>query len=305
MTTYDLVIVGAGPAGLALAQYAATRGYTVQVLEASNRSGGRAATSPWLENVPGFPNGITGREFGKLLRRQATRLGASVTFDSRVVGIERAPEHLVLTLENGDTVHADHVVLANGLVPRKGQIENASQFAGSLLSYEPAESFEEFAGKRVGVYGGGNAAGQVILALARQPGCHVEVLLWEPTVIESIAPYLARRIIDAPNVHVRGRTRVYRVRRSHGFEVNALEAGMRKNLKEMDHLFVFLGGEPQNEWLKGVTELTDTGHIAITPRYGTDIPGVYAIGDTTSSRGNTVMAAYGDAARVLGVIENS
>lgn len=305
---YDLLIVGAGPAGLALAQYAATRGFSILVLEAKDRPGGRAATSPLLENVPGFHEGIRGIEFGERLLRQAERLGAEVRLSTRVVDLHPFSDHVDLQLEGGGQVSGRFLVLANGLVPRRGDITGVDQFLGSGVWFEPPESYTKFARKTVWVYGAGNGAGQTVLALARQPGCQVKIVMMECSLEESsMADYLVKRIKAADaNVTVYPGSRVTSVDGEARLESVALNYRDGTSVSfPADALFVLLGSEPDIVWLWDAVEFAEGGYIRTQPfpRHWTGVKNVFAIGDICENRGNTILAAFGHAAHVAATLE--
>ncbi|HYD93238.1 MAG TPA: NAD(P)/FAD-dependent oxidoreductase [Candidatus Paceibacterota bacterium] len=308
--TYDLAIVGAGPAGLALAQYAATRGFDSIVLEQSNRPGGRAATSPLLENVPGFPEGVQGRMLAEYLLSQTLRLGADIRFQRHVVLVQRKDDFVRLTCSDGEGFHATSVVLACGLSPRTGSFKRPPHLRGIL--YEPPAYYETYRNKTVCVFGGGNAAGQTALAFSRQEGAQVELVVPDSSLGRTMAAYLVHRIRKTQNIRVHANARVVSVGaakaapsdRGHISSVDIEESGSVVTYDGIDALVALLGGEPSVAWLPPEIERDANGYIRSSPPdYKTTMDGVYAIGDVCSGRGHTVMAAYGDAARVLATIQ--
>jgi thioredoxin reductase (NADPH) len=296
-TTYDLAIVGAGPAGLSLAQYASTRGLRALVLEGIGRIGGRAATSPLLENVPGFPEGISGSHLSERLFEQATRLGAVIFTHRRVEHIQWKDEYLELPCKGAETFRARHVVLACGLTPRRGTIPGVSGL--SALFYEPPASFARYEGKTLCVYGGGNASGQTVLALSRAKASHIDLVVREKNLHDSMAAYLVERIAKLSQVRIHLETEIESVRGVRAIEAVCLKKSSGMTTIPTDGLIVLLGGEPKLDWLPEDIARNAEGYVVTNSRYETTMPGVYAIGDMCSGRGYTVMAAYGDAARVL------
>lgn len=301
MNVHQLVIVGAGPAGLALAQYAATRGYEPLILERSGCAGGRARTSPLLENVPGFPDGIPGRVLADKLLAQSLRLGADIRFGREVALLKSSDEHVQIVCSDGEKFLAKEAVLACGLTPRRGSIAGVKRRKD--VHYEPPAHYEPYRRKSVVVYGGGNAAGQTALAFSRQKECIVELVIPDAKLRDSMAAYLAERIEDTRQIRVHFSSAVESVE---GEDYAAAVSIQRVPYDGISGLFVLLGGEPSLSWLAPEIEQDEKGYIlSEAPHYETTMARVYAIGDICSGRGHTVMASYGDAARVLERIQRS
>src|SRR5438552_3447763 len=203
----DVIIVGAGPSGLAAAVYAASEGLDVLVLE-SNSPGGQAASSSKIENYLGFPTGISGRELAAAAYSQAEKFGAQVMIgrDAKHLACDRKP--FKIEIDNGPGIPARSVILATGAEYRKLSVDNLAQFEGAGVYYgaTPVES-QMCKGEEVVVVGGGNAAGQAAVFLA-QTARRVLMLVRSEGLAESMSQYLIRRIGENPAIDLRTRTEI-------------------------------------------------------------------------------------------------
>jgi thioredoxin reductase (NADPH) len=310
---YDLVIVGAGPAGLAAAVYAASEGLATLVVE-PKVAGGQAGTSALIRNYLGFPRGIGGGDLANRALEQAWLFGANLVLAQRATGLRADGPRRLVRLSEGSEVAADAVVVASGVAWRRLGVPRLEALVGAGVFYGAAGAeARAVAGQEVFVVGAGNSAGQAALHLARH-AASVTLLVRGPDLSRRMADYLVREIGQAPNLAVRLRTRVVG-----GLGERRLE-GLR-----LDHdgaaeevpaaaLFVMIGGEPRTEWLAGV-ERDDhgyilTGHDLLGPGgpppgwpharppllLETSVPGVFAAGDVRHRSVKRVASAVGEGA---------
>ncbi len=315
---YDVAIVGAGPAGLAAAVYAASEGLSVIVLDARAR-GGQAGTSSRIENYLGFPTGISGAALTGRAFMQALKFGAEVAIPIEVEKLDCgvAGESMALDLSGNRRVRARTVVIASGARYRRPMIENLADFEGTGVSYwaSPIEA-RLCAGEDVAVVGGGNSAGQAVAFLAPQVG-KLNLIVRRP-IVETMSRYLVDRIAALPNVEIQV-----------GKEVAALEgdgsglaAAIFRNRVDgaesrcaTRHLFLFLGAEPNSEWAASCIDTDKTGFIITGARFSdaavggrsalpleTSHPSVFAIGDVRAGSTKRVAAAVGEGAAVVAQI---
>ncbi|WP_404479345.1 FAD-dependent oxidoreductase [Novosphingobium sp. BL-52-GroH] len=303
----DVAIVGAGPAGLAAAVYAASEGLSVVVLDGRSM-GGQAGASARIENYLGFPTGISGQALAGRAFNQALKFGAQMAIPVEVDGLDVEGDHLRLRLSAGRSVQARTVVVASGARYRRPLVEGLERFEGAGISYwvSPIEA-RLCAGEEVALVGGGNSAGQAAVFLAPQvKRLHMIV---RRDLSETMSRYLIDRISGLPNVELHV-----------GAEVVALDGDAAGGLsgatirhhaddslhhRALRHLFLFIGADPNSQWLPDTVE-TDAGGFVVTGRGAqpleTGMPGVFAIGDVRAGSTKRVAAAVGEGAAVVSQI---
>ena len=309
---YDVAVVGAGPAGLAAAVYAASEGLSTIVLE-STAPGGQAGTSSKIENYLGFPTGISGQALAGRAQSQAQKFGARLAIARTVAGLACAERPYRLTLEGGEAVSACAVVVATGARYRKLALENYDTYEGQGIHYAATALEAQLCnGEEVIVVGGGNSAGQATMFLSRNVA-HVHVLVRGRGLAATMSDYLVQRIERAANVTVHPYT-----------EVTALEgdAQLRRvtwthretgesETRRVGNLFVMIGAAPNTEWLDGCLTLDGNGFVqtgrdeagqALTSPFATTKPGVYAVGDVRSGSVKRVASGVGEGSVVVQAI---
>jgi thioredoxin reductase (NADPH) len=312
---YDLVIVGAGPAGLAAAVYAASEGLDTLVLE-PQVAGGQAGTSAMIRNYLGFPRGIGGGDLANRALEQAWLFGANLVLAQRATGLRADGDRRLVRLSDGSEVAAAAVVVASGMSWRRLGVPELEALVGAGVFYGAAGAeARALEGQDVFVVGGGNSAGQAALHLARH-AASVTLLVRGPDLAKSMSDYLIQEIEQAPNVTVRLSTQVVGGLGRHRLEGLVLrhrDAGTTEEVPAAA-LFVMIGGEPRTEWLAGV-ERDDrgyvlTGHDLLGPDgppagwplprppllLETSIPGVFAAGDVRQRSVKRVASAVGEGA---------
>ncbi len=313
---YDAAVVGAGPAGLATAVYAASEGLSVLVLD-GRAFGGQAGASARIENYLGFPTGITGMALMARAYTQAQKFGVEMAIPDEVVGLQSAgdPNHrrFVLTLSNGERVGTRSVVIASGARYRRIAVENLEAFEASSVHYwvSPLER-KLCAGQEVALVGGGNSAGQAAVYLASRVA-KVWLLVRGPDLARSMSRYLVDRIAGLANVEVVARAEISGLEGGDGMleAIRWRQGATREEVRRpIRHLFLFIGAEPNTDWLSGCDVALDakgfvlTGGDAAAGRrpLETSRPGVFAIGDVRSSSIKRVAAAVGEGAQVVATL---
>jgi thioredoxin reductase (NADPH) len=300
----DLVIVGAGPAGIGAAVYAASEGLDTLVIESSGL-GGQAGTSRRIENYLGFPAGISGNELTSRAITQARKFGARFATPYRVQSLEPGAERHVITLEDGNEVTASAVLLATGADYRRLPVEALESYEGISVFYAagPLEG-QLCAAKRVAVVGGGNSAGQAAVWLARG-GALVTLLHRRADLRETMSQYLLDEL-DRYGVAVRGRSEVARLHGNEG-QLTAVTLFDGEELPS-DFMFLFLGAEPCTDWLGDVLARDSHGFVLTGADAGTDrvletsIPGIFAAGDVRSGSTKRCATAVGEGAEVVRLV---
>jgi thioredoxin reductase (NADPH) len=313
---YDVAIVGAGPAGLAAAVYAASEGLSVLVLD-SRAFGGQAGASMRIENYLGFPTGIGGMQLMARAYTQAQKFGVDMAIPVEVVGLE-APRNssegsFVLILSDSQRVRARSMVIASGARYRRLDAENLAAFEGSSVHYW-ASPFEAklCAGQKVALVGGGNSAGQAAVYLAGQVA-KVWLLVRGRSLKASMSRYLVDRISGLANVEVVTNAQISGLEGNDGV-LEALRWRLGASDEErrlpIHHMFIFIGAEPNTKWLSesGVA-LDPKGFVLTDGAAGggrraleTTRPGVFAIGDVRSGSIKRVAAAVGEGAQVVATL---
>ncbi|MCW5733714.1 MAG: FAD-dependent oxidoreductase [Enhydrobacter sp.] len=314
---YDVAIVGAGPAGLATAVYAASEGLSVIVVE-SHAFGGQAGASARIENYLGFPTGITGHALTARAFVQAQKFGAHFVLPVTVSRLDCSSASRPMTLEMTDGWHvqARAVVVASGARYRKLSLANLEQFQNRGIWYwaSPIEA-KLCSNAEVIIVGGGNSAGQAAVFLSAH-AAKVRILVRGSGLAETMSSYLAERIEAAPNVEVLAGTEIVELIGSAQEGLRAVRCRHRPNGTEttlpVRHVFLFLGAEPATEWLKECGVDLDskgfvrTGADVLSTAEGhkpsaheTSVPRVFAVGDVRSNSVKRVGGAIGEGANVV------
>jgi thioredoxin reductase (NADPH) len=310
----DLVIVGAGPAGLAAAVYGASEGLDVLVLEA-NVPGGQAGSSSRIENYLGFPTGISGQELTGRAYAQAQKFGADIMIAKGAARLECQRQTYAVEIDEGARLAARTVIIATGAEYRKPALENLSQFEGAGVYYAatPMES-QLCAGDEVAVVGGGNSAGQAAVFLA-QTARTVHMLVRGDRLADTMSRYLVRRIEDNPVIQLRPHTEIATLEGNGHLERVGWRGHRDGDVERHDirHLFMMTGAVPNTRWLQGCLVLDAHGFIKTgadlsqadliaaawplaRPPYllETSRPRIFAVGDVRGGNIKRVASAVGE-----------
>jgi thioredoxin reductase (NADPH) len=313
--SYDLVIVGAGPAGLAAAVYAASEGLDTLVVE-PQVAGGQAGTSAMIRNYLGFPRGIGGGDLANRALEQAWLFGANLVLAQRATGLRADGPRRLVRLSDGNQVATEAVVVASGVSWRRLGVPELEALVGAGVFYGAAGAeARAMEGQEVFVVGAGNSAGQAALHLAKY-AASVTLLVRGPDLAASMSEYLIQELEQAPNVAVRLRTQVVGGLGGRRLDGLVLRHRDSETIEEVPAaaLFVMIGGEPRTEWLAGVARddrgYVLTGHDLLGPDgtvaawplarppllLETSIPGVFAAGDVRHRSVKRVASAVGEGA---------
>jgi len=319
---YDVVIIGAGPAGLSAAVYGGSEGLKTLLIE-KRAPGGQAGTSSRIENYLGFPSGLSGAELSRRAITQATRFGVDFLSPEEVVGIEIKDNYKILTLGNGNTVNTKSIVITTGVNYRKLETSGVSDFTGAGVYYGAATTEANACRDReVYVVGGGNSAGQGAMYLS-QFAKNVYILIRKPDLSETMSHYLIDQIDGTDNIHLLPCSEIVEAKGD-----GHLQELVIQNLNDTttrtvqaDALFIFIGAKPYTEWiqtdmLKDKRGFIETGRALVNyPDYRkiwkkqrepytleTCVPGVFAAGDVRASAMNRVASAVGEGAMAISFV---
>jgi thioredoxin reductase (NADPH) len=310
---YDLVIVGAGPAGLAASVYAGSEGLSALALDC-RAFGGQAGASARIENYLGFPTGITGLALMARAYHQAQKFGVEMAIPDQVGSLQgpnlAADGRFLLTLANNERVRARTVVIASGARYRRLDVESLAAFEGSCVHYwaSPLEA-RLCAGQEVALVGAGNSAGQAAVYLSSQVA-KVWMVVRGPSLDASMSRYLVERIAARPNVEVLTETTISALEGQDGV-LEAIRCRQHRSGDEVRrairHLFLFIGADPNTDWLSGSgVALDDKGFVRTDANPArpleTSLPGVFAIGDARAGSVKRVAAAVGEGAQVAAAL---
>ena len=310
----DVVIVGAGPAGLAAAVYAASEGLDALVIE-SDSPGGQAGSSSKIENYLGFPTGISGQELATRAYTQAQKFGAEVMIARGATGLACQRKPYNVTMDMGTGVPARTVIIASGAQYRKPALPNLSQFEGAGVYYSATFMESQLcAGEDVIVVGGGNSAGQAAVFLA-QTARRVHIFVRSGGLAESMSRYLIRRIEDTPAIVLKTCTEIVALEGADHLEHVRVRDNRTGAVSEQDvrHVFLMTGAVPNTVWLAGCVALDGNGFIKTGPDLSKDeleaarwplvrppylletsLPGVFAVGDVRGGNIKRVASAVGE-----------
>jgi thioredoxin reductase (NADPH) len=323
---YDVAIVGAGPAGLAAAVYAASEGLDAVVIE-SEFPGGQAGASSKIENYIGFPMGISGQELTGRAVVQAEKFGAQMMVGQKVVKIRCDQRPYQLTLENGGIIDARSVIVATGAQYNKPKVGNMARYEGQGIYY--AATFMEAqlcTGEEIIVVGGGNSAGQAAAFLAETTH-KVHMLIRGKELSETMSRYLIQRIVENPVIELLFQTEIVSMAGdSHLEQVTWLNhATGEKSVHDIRHVFVMAGASPHTDWLRECLALDKQGFI-LTGRdldpildsapikwpltrppemLETSLPAVFAVGDIRSGNVKRVASAVGEGSISIHLVHNA
>jgi thioredoxin reductase (NADPH) len=310
----DLVVVGAGPAGLAAAVYGASEGLDVLVLE-QNVPGGQAGSSSRIENYLGFPTGISGLELTGRAGAQALKFGARMMVAKGATRLSCDGQRYTIEIDGGPQVSTRAVIIATGAEYRKPAIENLSAFEGAGVYYAatPMEA-QLCAGEAVAIVGGGNSAGQAAVFLAETSG-RVHLLVRGDALSETMSRYLVRRIEENPGIVLHTRTQVVGLNGNGRLERIQWQTGSEADRETHDvrHVFMMTGAVPNTHWLNGCIVLDENGFVKTGPDLSRDElaaanwpparspylletsrPGIFAVGDVRAGNIKRVASAVGE-----------
>ncbi|MND53534.1 Thioredoxin reductase [compost metagenome] len=307
---YDVVVLGAGPAGLASAVYAASEGLKTLVIE-TMAPGGQAGTSSKIENYLGFPTGISGLALAGRAHIQAQKFGARLCVSRSAASLDCSNSPYAVGLSDGRSVSTKTVVVATGARYRKLDIPDYARFEGRGIQYAAtAMEGQICSGQEVVIVGGGNSAGQAAVFLSRTAR-HVHMLV-RSKISATMSDYLVQRIKSSPHITLCEGCEITELGGEHGLEtVTWIDRTSGETLRcNASNLFVMIGADPNTDWLDGCLELDRQGFVCTglssddmtRHPYAASKPGIFAVGDVRAGSVKRVASAVGEGSVVVAAI---
>jgi thioredoxin reductase (NADPH) len=319
---YDLIIVGAGPAGLGAGVYGASEGLRTAVLE-REATGGQAGTSSRIENYLGFPQGISGRDLARRASTQARKFGAEILTPAEVTGVRVDDSIRVVRLADGTELGCHALVVATGMTIRRLKVPGHDRLVGAGVYYGAAPSEAvEYRDGHVFVIGAANSAGQAAMMLSKFAG-RVTILVRGDSIEAKMSQYLVDQIRATPNVDVMTGVQVAEVKGEQRLEAIVVRHGDSDDLEEIESngMFIFIGARPHSDFVKGIVGLDSRGFVLTGPDVlaardlptpwplerdpylmETSVPGIFAAGDVRAGVVRRVASAVGQGAVCVSMI---
>ena len=321
----DLIVVGAGPSGLAAAVYAASEGLDVLVIEAA-APGGQAGSSSRIENYLGFPTGISGSDLAARALAQAQKFGANMMVARKAVRLHCDRRPYQVNLDQGPPLSTRAIVLASGAQYNKPPIKNLEKFEGLGVYYGATNMESQLcAGEEAVVVGGGNSAGQAAVFLS-QTAHRVYMLVRSKQLSDTMSRYLIRRIEENPKIELHYQTEILSVDGSDHLESITWQDKKDEQISahNVRHLFIMTGASPRTEWLRGCLALDKKGFVLTgydldrptlrelqwplsrAPQIlETSLPGVFAVGDIRAGNVKRVASAVGEGSIAIHLVHRA
>lgn len=303
--TFDLLIVGGGPAGVAAAVYAGSEGIEALVIE-DTAVGGQAGTSSRIENYMGFPTGISGTDLTFRGQVQAMKFGTRFAMPRRVEALSRREDGaFCAVLDDGDELCARALLVATGVQYRRLPLDNLAALEGAGIFYSATEMEARFCGKTEAVViGGGNSAGQAAMFLSRAAS-HVHLVVRSGSLAASMSSYLSQRLEADPRITIHYHSEVTALHGDSWLEAITLKTGDSQQRIDTRALFIMIGAAPNTCWLSGLAE-TDAKGFVLTGAaagqaddYATTAAGIFAVGDVRAGSVKRVASAVGEGSVVV------
>ena len=321
----DVVIVGAGPAGLAAAVYASSEGLDALIIEPT-AAGGQAVSSSRIENYLGFPNGITGQELAARAYAQAQKFGTDFLIAKHAAKLACDRRPYAIEIDGGRLIAARAVIIASGARYRKPDLPRLAEFEGAGIYYDAtAMEAQLCVGEEVVIIGGGNSAGQAAVFLAATSS-HVHILVRGDGLADTMSRYLVRRLEANPAISVRTRTELTALEGNGHLEHVTWRDARSGDVEQRNvrHVFIMAGALPATDWLDGCAVMDDKGFLKTGTDLGADelaarhwplarsphsletsLPGVFAVGDVRAGSMKRVASAVGEGAAAVALVHRT
>jgi thioredoxin reductase (NADPH) len=315
---YDLVIVGAGPGGLAAAVYGASEGLKTLLVE-REAPGGQAGTTSRIENYLGFPSGLTGADLARRALTQAKRFGAEILSSQEATTLRRQDPYRIVVLSDESEVSCQAVIVTTGVAYRTLEVPGAAELAGAGVYYGAATTEAIlYRDAQVAVVGSGNSAGQAAAHLARYAR-RVHLVIRGDDLAAGMSAYLVQQLRELENVELHTRTETRELRGQDHLEVAVMSTPDGEIELEVSAMFIFIGQQPRTAWLDGIVARDDRGYVLTgptpepAPGWNLDrdpfllestLPGVFAAGDVRHESVKRIASAVGEGAMAVQLVHH-
>jgi thioredoxin reductase (NADPH) len=297
---YDVIIIGGGPAGLTAGLYT-SRGKLKSLLIEKSLTGGLVTTTEWIENYPGFEEGVMGAELGQKMEKQATKFGLEIVYGS-VTAVSISEKIKKLTLENGQEYEAKSIILATGAHPRNLKVEGEDEFRGKGVSYCATCDGAFFKGEHIVVVGGGDSAIQEAIFLTKFAEKVYVIHRRDQLRAEKI---LQERALSNPKIQLVWDSVVERITGDDNvksIEIRNVKTEEKSEM-EVQGVFIYVGYNPNTEFLAGLANLDEENYIIADDNMSTSSPGIFAAGDVRAKLTKQIATAVGDGATAAIAVE--
>lgn len=295
---YDVAVIGGGIAGLSASICASTEGFSTVVLDGNTKYGGQAGTASLIENLIGFPHGISGVELTSNSIEQANKFGVHFKSPFKVVRVEKDELNWKLYSEDEDVVTAKTIVLAMGQSYKKIETCEIDRFLGLGVYYGSPLLSEDFKNKTISIVGGANSAGQAAVYLSQCEGCNVNLIIRGESIESSMSHYLYQKIYNIPNIKVFTNAQILRGNGVCKLESLTLETPDGEFDIISEELFILIGSKPKTKWLGEIVKMDADGFIVTDDDLKAG-EGIFCVGDVRSTSIKRVSCAVGEGGRVI------
>lgn len=309
---FDVLIIGAGPSGLAASVYAASEGLSVVTID-SNAPGGQAGKSSKIENYLGFPTGISGGDLANRAYVQAQKFGCNISIPHRAKAINYNNDHFTITATNDKVIKAKSVIIATGAAYRRLPVENIEKYEGSGIYYSATGmDVSNCIDQPVAIVGGGNSAGQAAMFLSNSAK-DVYVMIRGNDLGAKMSDYLVQRLEATKNIHILKNTQITELHGEHHLESITVSSNNETNKMDIANVFSFIGAQPNTKWMDGIVATDNRGFVFTgnilekcdlmtcniysqrePQSLESSIPGIFAVGDARHGSVKRVASAVGE-----------
>lgn len=295
---YDLAVIGGGIAGLSASIYAASEGISTVILEGATQFGGQAGSASLIENLIGFPDGISGREMTARAIEQASKFDVEFKSPFFADKLEKQGLYWKITSDDRETITAKTVLLSMGVTYRSLEAHNVSRFLGTGVSYGSPSLSENFRSRTVSIVGGANSAGQAAVYLASCKDCKVNLIVRADSIEKGMSAYLIGKIKSLKNITIYCNSEVVESKGRDSLECFELITPEGIVTVKCDRAFILIGAKPKTQWLEGVIPLDSNGFV-LSDKDLMVVPGIYAAGDIRAESVKRVGSALGEGSRAV------
>lgn len=321
---YDLLVIGAGPAGLSAAITAESEGINTLVIDSSERLGGQASQSSCIENYPGFPGGVSGADLMNNMVDQALAFSTEFRGPTRVTDLDPTETGIMAKTDGGEEYFGRAALLSTGVEFIHLSARNIAAYNGRGVHYGPPPTNADYSGKNIVVIGGANSAGQAAVALSSFEACNVHLLIRGDSIEDKMSNYLIEKVAEHKNIEVHTKTELVGVDGNGRLSTATIKDEVNERDMDVDEIFVFVGSKPKTLWLPAGVHKDEKNFVMSAEHFDnsqrdafaeatngrlpysheTSMPNLFVAGDVRCGTPKRVALAVGDGASVIPQIHN-